>query len=59
MHVVAVLVTREVAHLVVVATLVTTAELVLVATTDFVDVLEKDVSMSITIGSSLVRTRQV
>ena len=47
MHVVAVLVIREVAHLVLVATLVTTAKLVLVATTDFVDVLEKHVRMSI------------
>lgn len=47
MHVVAVLVTREVAHLVVVATLVTTAELVVVATTDFVDVLHRHVSMFI------------
>lgn len=52
MHVVAVLVTREVAHLVVVATFVTTAELVLVEKTDFVDVLEKHVSISITLGRS-------
>jgi hypothetical protein len=46
LHVVAVLVIREVVHLDVVTTLVTTAELVMVATTEFVDVLETSVSGS-------------
>jgi hypothetical protein len=46
MHVVAVLVITDVAHFVVVASLVTTAELVLVAMMEVVDVLDKLVSKS-------------